>query len=190
MALTAAEESTRAAGSTRWPAGWTPRGFASARALSRRQMADAPVRWPRPSRLSQPLALPTGRIASAMQTLGVRTVGELLEHLPSDSRLVRTVATLRADEQATVAVRVRAISARPVRRRGMRPLVLATVADASGTMRATFFNQPWLVGRYSPGTPLLLHGKADGRGGFRVIHHAEGGDGGAVGEHSERAAAA
>ena len=39
-------------------------------------------------------------------------------------------------------------------------------------MRATFFNQPWLVERYPPGTRLLLHGKADGRGGFRVSHHA------------------
>ena len=34
--------------------------------------------------------------------------------------------------------------------------------DATGTMRATFFNQPWLVERYPPGTRLLLHGKADG----------------------------
>ena len=42
-------------------------------------------------------------------------------------------------------------------------------------MRATFFNQPWLVERYPPGTRLLLHGKADGRGGFRVSHHALGG---------------
>src|SRR5204863_1103747 len=65
-----------------------------------------------------------------------------------------------------------AISGRPVRRRGMRPLVQATVADATGTMRATFFNQPWLLERYPPGTQLLLHGKADGRGGFRVTHHA------------------
>jgi ATP-dependent DNA helicase RecG len=59
-----------------------------------------------------------------------------------------------------------------VRRRGMRPLVEAKVFDATGTMRATFFNQPWLVGRYVPGTRLLLHGKSDGRGGFGVSHHA------------------
>jgi len=59
-----------------------------------------------------------------------------------------------------------------VRRRGMRALVEATVRDATGTMRATFFNQPWLVERYPPGTRLLLHGKADARGGFNVSHHA------------------
>jgi ATP-dependent DNA helicase RecG len=78
--------------------------------------------------------------------------------------------------QATVAVQVRKIDARPVRRRGMKPLVQATVFDATGSMCATFFNQPWLVRRYGPGTRLLLHGKADGRGGFSVAHHALGDD--------------
>ncbi|HEV7529471.1 MAG TPA: ATP-dependent DNA helicase RecG [Solirubrobacteraceae bacterium] len=150
------------------------RAFADKRALSREEMSGAAVRWPRPERLREPLALPAGKLADAMQTLGLTTVGELLEHLPRDSREARTVADLAPGEQATVAVQVRAISARPVRRRGMRPLVQATVHDATGSMRATFFNQPWLVERYPPGTQLLLHGKADERGGFRVSHHAIG----------------
>jgi ATP-dependent DNA helicase RecG len=148
------------------------RAFASGRGLSRAELISAPVRWPRPSRLQAPLELPGKRVAAALSSLGVQTVGELLEHLPSDSREARTVAALGAGEQATVAVQVRAIAARPVRRRGMRPLVQATVFDATATMRATFFNQPWLLSRYVPGTRLLLHGKADGRGGFRVSHHA------------------
>ena len=41
----------------------------------------------------------------------------------------------------------------------MRPLVEATVADDSGAMKATFFNQPWLEQRYPVGTRLALHGK-------------------------------
>ena len=69
-------------------------------------------------------------------------------------------------------VEVRSIAARPVRRRGMRPLVEATVADATGPMQATFFNQPWLAKRYQPGTRLVLHGKYEGRGRFRVANHA------------------
>jgi len=140
-------------------------------------MIEAPVRWPRPTRLHAPLELSAGKMAAGLEALGLRTVGELLEHLPTDSRRARTVAALCAGEQATVAVEVRAIGIRAVRRRGMRPLVEATVADASGSMRATFFNQPWLLERYSPGTRLLLHGKADERGGFRVSHHAACADG-------------
>jgi ATP-dependent DNA helicase RecG len=150
--------------------------FASTRALSHDELIGAPVRWPRPSRLQSLLEPPTKKMAGGMSTLGLFTVGDLLEHLPSDSRDARTVAALRAGEQATVAVQVRAISARPVRRRGMRPLVEATVFDATATMRATFFNQPWLVERYPPGTRLLLHGKADARGGFSVVSHALGAD--------------
>ncbi|MGO9321647.1 MAG: ATP-dependent DNA helicase RecG [Solirubrobacteraceae bacterium] len=156
--------------------GPTARAFASTRGLARDELIGAPVRWPRPSRLEIPLELPAKKMAAGMSTLGLCTVGDLLEHLPSDSREARTVKALRAGEQATVAVQVRAISARPVRRRGMRPLVEATVFDATGTMRATFFNQPWLVERYPPGTRLLLHGKADARGGFSVSHHAPGAD--------------
>ena len=155
------------------------RAFASKRGLSRDEMIDAPVRWPRPSRLEAPLEPASGKVADGLQALGLRTVGELLEHLPRASREARTVAALRAGEQATVAVRVLKIGARAVRRRGMRPLVEATVLDATGSMSATFFNQPWLLKRYPPGTPLLLHGKADGRGGFRVSHHA-------VGSHPDR----
>src|SRR5215831_364394 len=153
-------------------AGGRARRFASARSLSRREMLQAPVRWPRPSRLAVPLQLPAGKMADGMEALGLRTVGALLEHLPADSRQARTVATLLTGERATVAVQVRAIRTRPVRRRGMRPLVEATVADASGSMRATFFNQPWLAQRYGPGTRLLLHGTADPRNGFRVSNHA------------------
>ncbi|HTB69372.1 MAG TPA: ATP-dependent DNA helicase RecG [Solirubrobacteraceae bacterium] len=171
--------------------GASVRAFAGERALSRAEMLEAGVRWPRPERLAEPLRLPKGKLADGMRALGLDTVGDLLEHLPRERRESRTVAELRAGEQATVAVRVRAIGARPVRRRGMRPLVEATVFDVTGTMRATFFNQPWLVQRYPPGTDLLLHGKADARGGFRVSGHAVGsqparGDqaGGAVGHYA------
>ncbi len=139
-------------------------------------MIEAPVRWPRPSRLSTPVRTASAKTAAGLRALGICTVGELLEYLPSASRDARTVAGLRAGEQATVAVEVDSIVARPVRRRRMRPLVEARVHDATGSMRATFFNQPWLLGRYPPGTCLLLHGKADGRGGFRVSHHALGAD--------------
>jgi ATP-dependent DNA helicase RecG len=148
------------------------RAFASAAPLQRGELLAAPLRWPRPSRLREPLRAPGRAAAAGLRSLGLYTVGDLLEHLPSASRRASTVAALGPAEQATVAVEVRSISKRPVRRRGMRPLVEARVGDATGTMRATFFNQPWLVDRYPPGTRLLLHGRADGRGGFRVAHHA------------------
>ncbi len=75
-------------------------------------------------------------------------------------------------EQATVAVEVRrsprarcaaAACARWSRRPSSTPA--ARCARRSST-------SPGCVERYPPGTRLLLHGKADGRGGFGVSHHA------------------
>jgi ATP-dependent DNA helicase RecG len=159
-----------------------PRAFASASALTREQLLAAPVRWPRPGRLEQRLDVPPGKLADGLRTLGIESVGALLEHLPRDRREARTVAELRPGEQATVAVEVGSIAARPVRRRGMRPLVEATVFDETGAMGAAFFNQPWLAERYRPGTRLLLHGKAQAGGRFAVASHALGGERAAAGE--------
>jgi ATP-dependent DNA helicase RecG len=157
----------------------TQRTFASTRRLSRAEMLGAPVRWPRPSRLDDSLDVPHRKLADGLRALGLTSVGALLEHTPRDSRDARTVRDLKAGEQATVAVQVRAIGARPVRRRGMKPLVEAAVFDETGSMRAMFFNQPWLAQRYEPGTRLVLHGKTTARGTFNVAHHAVGSDLGA-----------
>jgi ATP-dependent DNA helicase RecG len=54
----------------------------------------------------------------------------------------------------------------------MRPLVEATVADETGSMKATFFNQPWLAQKYPAGTRLVLHGKFEARNRFGVQAHA------------------
>lgn len=153
---------------------WSPVGFAAAERLTHAQMLNAPVRWPRPSRLASPLAHKTAKTREGLAALGLDTVGDLLEHMPRDRREARTVAELQAGEQATVLVEVRSIAGRPVRRRGMRGLVEAVVFDETGSMRATFFNQPWLVSRYPVGAHLVLHGKAEKGGRFKVSHHALG----------------
>ncbi len=157
-----------------------PSTFAGIEPLTRAEMLSAPLRWPHPARLCEPLRAPTPKAARGLDALGLHTVGDLLEHLPRESREACTVAELRVGEQATVAVEVRSITARAVRRRGMRPLVEAWVADSTGGMRAVFFNQPWLVEKYPPGTRLVLHGKAGERGSFGVTNHALGADVGAA----------
>jgi len=147
--------------------------FASSRPLEPEELETAPVRYPRPSRLAPPLAIGGAKPAAALQSLGLRSVGDLLEHLPADRREARSVAELAVGESSTVVVEIRSIASRSVRRRGMRPLVEATVGDETGVMKATFFNQPWLVSRYPPGTRLVLHGKCRGRGRFAVQSHSE-----------------
>jgi ATP-dependent DNA helicase RecG len=149
-----------------------PTAFSTAHALSPDELDSAPVHYPRPSRLAAPLHVEGAKAEQAARSLGLETVGDLLEHLPRDRREARAVAELASGETATVVVEVRSIGSRSVRRRGMRPLVEATVGDGTGVMKATFFNQPWLVQRYPPGTRLVLHGKYEARNRFRVQAHA------------------
>ncbi len=150
-----------------------PTPFASAEPFDRTQLEAALVRLPHPSRLEAPLAHDLGpRAGRALETLGLQTVGDLLEHLPRARGEARTVATLQREETATVLVEVRSIDTRSVRRRGMKPRVEATVADHTGSTRVSFFNQPWLVQRYPPGTRLLLTVRTDPRGRVSVTAHA------------------
>ncbi len=146
--------------------------FASSEALTASQLEDAPQRYPRPSVLDEPLAVAPKTAAAAAEALDLHTIGNLLEHLPRDTGVARTIAELAPDETATVIAEVRSITSRPVRRRGMKPLVEAVVADATGVMKVTFFNQPWLQRAYPPGTRLMLNGKYQARNSFRVSHHA------------------
>src|SRR5215218_3020635 len=161
-----------------------PTAFASSDPLTEDALhAAGPPRWPRPSRLAAPLPVSPPKAAAGAERLGLHTVGDLLEHLPRDRQDARTIVELSPGETATVVVEVRSISSRPVRRRGMKPLVEAVVADATGTMKVAFFNQPWLERKYRPGTRLLLQGKYEGRNRFRVQGHAESAD--AVGALAE-----
>jgi ATP-dependent DNA helicase RecG len=146
--------------------------FAGSQELDHATLLGAPLRWPRPSALAAALKVTPQKSADAAEQLGLLTVGDLLEHLPRDRRAASTVGTLETGDIATVVVAVRSITSRPVRRRGMKPLVEATVADETGVMKATFFNQPWLARKYPPGTRLVLHGKYAARNAFRVTSHA------------------
>ena len=160
----------------------SPRAFAATEELDRAALEAAPVRWPRPEALERPVKWTPAPAAEAAEALEITTVGALLEHLPRDTGEARTVGELQLEETATVLVEVRSVRSRPVRRRGMRPLVEAVVGDGTGVMTATFFNQPWLANQYKPGTRLMLAGKYQGRNRFRVSHHARTEEVAAVGD--------
>jgi ATP-dependent DNA helicase RecG len=126
------------------------------------------VRYPRPSALQEELTL-RGKPGKALESLGIHTHGDLLEHFPREHRErdARSVADLGVGEVGTVAVELRSIAARPTRNR-RRTRIEARVADASGPMIAIWWNQPWLVDRLKPGSQLLLHGQRKERNQFAV----------------------
>ncbi len=166
--------------------GPVPVHFASASELTTAAAGAAPLRsLPRPERLEEPLTVKGPRAARAAEALGLHSAGDLLEHVPfrHESRSdARSIASLRPDEDGTVICEVRRIASRPTRRRRL-TLVEATVADESGVMKATWFNQPWLVEQLAPGTRVVLHGRYAGQNRFRVSEH-ELADGVVGGGHS------
>ena len=99
--------------------------------------------------------------------LGIATVGDLLAHRPRRYETAadeRRVAELFGEEEAVLEVVVRRASGR---RRGRLHILTAHVADETGEIRATWFNQPWLEKQLAPGTRLRLRGKRN-RFGFQV----------------------
>ncbi|MEV4421206.1 ATP-dependent DNA helicase RecG [Patulibacter sp. NPDC049589] len=150
--------------------------FATGEPASVEDLLAAPVRFPRPSRWDAPSGFGGKKALKAAAAIGIDTVGGLLTHLPVESGRVGTISGVPEGERVTLLVQVQRIASRPVRRRGMRPLVEALVTDGTGVLRVAFFNQPWLVERYPPGTKLLLSGTSKGPGRFSVAAHAPSSD--------------
>jgi ATP-dependent DNA helicase RecG len=96
-----------------------------------------------------------------LHEMGIGTVGDLLHHYPRryiDRSSVAAIRELRVGQQATVIGRVRRVAKRATRRR--QPMVTVTVADGTGFLDLTFFNQPWLANSYKEGQELAVSGVA------------------------------
>jgi ATP-dependent DNA helicase RecG len=111
-------------------------------------------------------------LAEAAEELGLRSLGDVLLHVPHsyrDRTELREIAELQIGEEGTVLAEVRSARLRPTRRRNL-TILEATVADRSGPVKATWFNQAWLADKLVPGARLLIHGKLDKKG-LRVSAH-------------------
>ena len=137
---------------------------------------DPPEPWPpsgavpRPETLERPVETLPGvgpAVRRKLGRLGIATVGDLLAHRPRRYETAaeeRTIATLFGEDEAVLDVVVRRVSAR---RRGRLHILTAHVVDATGEIRATWFNQPWLEPKLTPGTRVRMRGKQN-RFGFQV----------------------
>ncbi len=155
----------------------TTRGIGSGEPLELAELEGAKLRSrPRPNRLAAPISSLRGagpKLAQAAAELGIETIGDLLLHVPRgyrDRTKLGLLGELRIGEEATVLVEVRSARVRPTRRRNLK-IVEAVVADGSGQAKALWFNQAWLAERLRPGARVLLVGKLERGGEFRVADH-------------------
>ena len=96
------------------------------------------------------------------EAFGIEAVGQLLHHYPRryiDRSRVESIRDLVRDQQATVIATVRSVDKRQAKRRKTNfPIVTVTLADATGQLDLTFFNQPWLATTYKVGMELAVSG--------------------------------
>ena len=109
------------------------------------------------------------RTAPAFRHLGIATLGDLLRHFPmryEQDRGERTVAELtelcERGESPLAALRVEVASVRHAPR--PKPRTEATFEDGTGTVRAVWFNAPWMRGKLHPGARGMVQGQAKLRG--------------------------
>ena len=102
--------------------------------------------------------------------LELRTVGDLLRHLPFRHEFehaeeeVAAAALLVPPEGANLAVRGEIVAVRVTP--GRKPRIEATLSDGSGTVRLVFFNAPWMKSKFHPGLRGIAEGKAKSRSGY------------------------
>jgi ATP-dependent DNA helicase RecG len=100
--------------------------------------------------------------SARLQHLGISTVGDLLYHFPhryDDYSTLKPVNRLEYGEETTVVGTV--WETRTRKTRGGGEIVTSVIADASGTIEAVWFNQPYLVRQLRAGRRIVLSGKVD-----------------------------
>jgi ATP-dependent DNA helicase RecG len=138
---------------------------------------DPPERWPqprgklRPERLGAPVATLEGvgpALTKRLAKLGLERVGDLLGHRPrryEEPAQEKKISELWGEDEVVISGEILSSSSR--RGRGRLQILTAQVSDGSGRISATWFNQPWLAEKLTPGTRIRLRG-APNRYGFQV----------------------
>ncbi len=118
-----------------------------------------------PSGLDAPVSTLPGvstAYTARLKRLDISTVGDLLYHFPhryDDYSTLKPINQLEYGEETTIVGTIWETRSR--RTRGGGEIVTSVVADASGTIEAVWFNQPYLVRQLRAGRRIVLSGKVD-----------------------------
>jgi ATP-dependent DNA helicase RecG len=96
-----------------------------------------------------------------LEAMGIKTVGDLLWHFPSryeDFSKVYGIAELEPGQQATIQGIVESVQIKRSWRRAM-SIVEMIIADETGTIRAVWFNQPYVANTLKTGRAANFAGK-------------------------------
>jgi len=98
--------------------------------------------------------------ANKLEKLNITTIGDLLTHYPhryDDYRSLKTINQLKYNEDVTIIAQVWQTKKRSSR--ANRPIITSMLSDGTGTIEATWFNQPWLESTLAPGKQIVISGR-------------------------------
>ena len=126
--------------------------------------------------LDTPLSLIQGigpRLLAHLGKLHIRTVRDLLSHFPTryeDYSHIYTIADLTPGQHATIRATIQEISVRRSWRRRM-TIIEALLTDGFGSIRAIWFNQPYLINTLRKGRRANFSGKVSEKDGELYLAH-------------------
>ncbi len=101
--------------------------------------------------------------SSALERLGVRTILDLLYLIPrrhDDYSELKPIDSLWFGEEVTIIGTVKDVNTRTVRS-GKMKIVEAVISDKSGSLRVTWFNQPWIAQQLRKAKQVVISGEID-----------------------------
>ena len=126
---------------------------------------DTPRMAPDPQGLGKPVTAIKGigqKMAEKLNRVGAETILDLLYLFPrryDDYTLLKPINKLQYGEQVTI---IGTIWQTKVRRtRTNQPLIESIINDGTGSVQATWFNQPWLADQLRAGLQVVLSGKVE-----------------------------
>jgi ATP-dependent DNA helicase RecG len=115
------------------------------------------------------------RHAQTLTRLGLHTLGDMLYYFPrryDDYSQLKTINRLNYGEETTVIGTLEFANTRTFRN-GRTQVVEGLISDGSGSLRLTWFNQPWIIRKLHPGMQVVLSGKVDQYLGRLVMNNPE-----------------
>lgn len=101
--------------------------------------------------------------AESLVNLGMQTLGDMLYYFPrryEDYSQLKPIQDLMYNDVVTVLGTVQSVYNRPIRG-GKSSLIEVLISDGTGSLRISFFNQPWLMNRMKQGEAISVSGKID-----------------------------
>ena len=126
-------------------------------------VTKSPTKTPSQSVLHQSVQFLKGvgpKRSEILGRLGIHTIHDMLSYFPRDYKdrtRIQKISEAKIGAEITIQAKILAINNRMARNR--KYILEAFVTDETGTIAATWFNQPFLMNKFHVGDNLFLHGK-------------------------------